>query len=224
VSDPLTATLGKEAIDQASGLVVRWLDSVNDRDDQLVGRILYEPTLALARMRTYCNAARLIHVPLQGFSAEWPEERRHQLRDAWIPWRSIFDILPSLEAVTDTLYLREVRLPSHWWQFRKDPERDRQTLAALQTELAGTLAMFLNDVACKIASAKIYVIPSDFDNDDQSIQDYSNLVLSIVQDPGRSLVARARTTVIRLRETVLSQRPGLPQEIWQPLNALAFGS
>jgi len=219
VTDPVTATLGKEAIEQASGLVERWMDSINNRDDQIAGRILYEATLALADMRTYCNAVRVVHLPLRRFSLEWPPERRAQLRDAWTPWAAIYDILPTLEAVTDTLYLREVKLPTHWWR----RGRDQQTAAALETDLAGTLAMFLNDVAYEIKHAKIYIDPIDFDHDEQSIRDVSNLVLELVEDPGSALVARARTTVMRMRETVLRQRAGLPREVWQQLDALAFG-
>ena len=220
MTDPVTATLGKEAIDQASGLVVRWLDSIKDRDDQIADRILYEATLALADMRTYCNQARLLHVQLQSFSLDWPQERRDQLRDAWTRWRSIYDILPALETVTDTLYLREVKLPTHWWRRGKE---DQQTAEALQTELAGTLAMFLNDVAYEIRGAKIYMEPNDFDVDAQSIKDVSRLVLGLIEDPGETLVARARTTVVRLRETVLGQRADLPREVWHQLDALAFG-
>jgi hypothetical protein len=214
----MSAVLGAEGIREASGLVERWLDSTRDRNDQIAGRIIYEATLALANMQTYCNQARLVHVPLQGFSLEWSPERRAELRDAWIRWRSIYDILPTLEAVTDTLYLREVKLPTHWWhQGRKDQE----TVEALQTDLAGTLAMFLNDVAYAIRGAKVFMEPNDFDVDAQSIKDVSRMVLDLVEDPGQTLVARARTTVMRLRQTVLAQRPGLPGEVWQQLDTLA---
>ena len=89
MSEPVSAVLGAEAVREARGLVERWLNSTNDRNNQIVGRIVHEATLALANMRTYCSQALLIHVPLQGFSLEWPQERRDQLRDAWIRWRSI---------------------------------------------------------------------------------------------------------------------------------------
>lgn len=222
MTEPASAIAAKEAIEQARGLVERWLDSIKNRNEQIAWRILYEATLALANMRTYSNAVRIVHVPLQGFSLDWPQERRDQLRDAWTPWRSIYDIVPSLEAVTDTLYLREVKLPAHWWQ--KEEQRNQETVAALAADLAGTLAMFLNDVAYEIKTGKIYIIPGDFDTDAQSIQDFSNLALRLVEDPGSALVARARTTVMRLRETVQQQRGGLPREVWQQLDQLAFGA
>lgn len=218
MTDPISAALGKEAIQEASGLVTRWLDSIQDRYDQIAGRIVYEATLALANMRTYCDQARLIHLPLRGFSVEWPTERRTQLRDAWTRWSAIYDVLPALEAVTDTLYLRKVKLPTRPWH-----REDRRTVEALQTELAGTLAMFLNDVAYAIRDAKLTILPIDFDKDAQTIDQVSKQVLDLVEDPGRELVARARTAVVRLRETVLRGRAGLPHEVWQQLDALAFG-
>jgi hypothetical protein len=219
MADPISATLGKEAIDQASGLVERWLVSVKDRDDQIAARILYEATLALARMRAYCDQIRLVHLPLRRFSLDWPPERRAELRDAWAPWASIFDILPALETVTDTLYLREVRLPTHWWR----DKQDQRTVAALETELAGIVAMFINDVAYQIKHAKIYIDPVDFDTDDQSIKDFAQLALGLIADPGDVLIGRARTAVVRMREIVLRQRSGLPEHVWQQLDALAFG-
>jgi hypothetical protein len=219
MADPISATLGKEAIDQASGLVERWVVSIKDRDDQIAARILYEATLALARMRTYCNQVRVVHLPLRRFSLDWPPDRRAELRDAWAPWASIFDILPALETVTDTLYLREVRLPTRWWRDKED----QRAVAALETELAGTVAMFINDVAYAIKHAKIYIDPVDFDTDDQSIKDFAQLAMKVVEDPGDALIARARTAVVRMRQIVLRQRSGLPEHVWQQLDALAFG-
>jgi hypothetical protein len=220
VVDPVTAELGAEGIREASGLVTRWLDSVQNRNNQIADRIVYEATLALANMRTYCNQARLVHVPLQGFSLDWPPERRAHLRDAWIRWRSIYDIFQALETVTDTLHLREIALPTRWWH---RGEQDQQAVEPLQTELAWTLARFLNDVVYQIKHAKISIEPNDFDVDAQSIKDVSTLVLDLVEDPGETLVAQARTTVVRLRETVLGRRADLPREVWRQLDALAFG-
>ena len=220
MTEPISATLGKEAIDQASGLIERWLSSISDRDDQIAARILYEATLALAKMRTYCNQVRLVHLPLRRFSLDWPPERRAELRDAWTPWAAIFDILPTLEAVTDTLYLREIKLPTRWWR-NTDAQR---TVAALETDLAGMVAMFINDVAYGIKYSKIYIDPVDFDTDAQSIRDFAVLALGLVEGPGQALIARARVIVMRLRETVLRQRAGLPENVWRQLDALAFGN
>jgi hypothetical protein len=217
VTDPVSAALGKEAIQEASGLVAQWLDSIRDRNDQIAVRIVYEATLALAKMRIYCDQARLVHLPLQGFSLEWSLERRAQLRDAWIRWSAIYDILPTLEAVYGTLSFREVKLSTLPWR-----REDQRTVDALQTDLVETLAAFLIDVAYAIRHAKIEIRPIDFDEDAQTIDDVSALALNLVEDPGRELVARARTTVMRLRETVLRGRAWLPPGVWQQLDTLAF--
>jgi hypothetical protein len=160
-----------------------------------------------------------VHLPLRRFSLDWPPERRAELRDAWAPWASIFDVLPALETVTDTLYLREVRLPTRWWR----DDTDQRAVAALETELAGTVAMFINDVAYGIKHAKIYIDPVDFDSDAQSIRDFAHLALGLTEDPGDVLIGRARTAVVRMRERVLGQRSGLPEHVWHQLDALAFG-
>jgi hypothetical protein len=221
VTEPVTATLGKEAIEQASGLVTRWLDTVQNRHDQIADRIVYEATLVLVSMRAYCNQARLIHVPLQSFSLNWPQERREQLRDAWTRWRSIYDILPALETAHDTLRVREVVLPTRWWS--RGDKKDRQAIDGLQAELAVTLAMFLDEVAWRIRRSKIYIKPNDFDVDSQSIIDVSDLVLQVVEHRGQELVGQARFAVVQLREIVLRGRPGLPKAVWQQLDDLAFG-
>ena len=218
MTDPVSAALGKETIQEASGLVAQWLDSIRDRNDQITGRIVYEATLVLAKMRIYCDQARLVHLPLQGFSLEWSPERRAELRDAWIRWSAIYDVLPTLEAVYDTLDLREVKLPTRPWR-----REDQRTVEALQNDLTETLAIFLRDVAYAIRGAKIEIRPIDFDVNAQTIEDVSDLVLELVEDPGRELVARARTIVMRLRETVLRGRARLPPGAWQQLDALAFG-
>lgn len=219
--DPVTAELGAEGIQEASGLVERWLDSIQDRNDQIADRIVYEATLALANMRTYCDQARLIHVPLQGFSRSWPRERRDQLREAWIRWRSIYDVLPALEMSDDTLQLREVVLPTRWW--RPGDKKDQQTADALQADLAETLAMFLDEVAKPIRGDKLGIRVGDFDSDPYTINEVADRALYLVEGPGYALVARARTKVVRLREIVLRGRPGLPQQVWRQLDALAFG-
>jgi len=182
--------------------------STRNRNDQISGSIVYEATLALAKMRTYCNQARVVHLPLLGFSLEWSPERRAELRDAWMRWRNIYDILQPMETMSDSLSpdSREVMLPARWWNSRAD----QRTVDALQTNLAGTLATFLNDVAYPIRDAKIRIEPLHFDTDAQKISNVSRLVLDLIEPRGQGLVDRASTTVVRLRETVLRNRAGLP--------------
>jgi hypothetical protein len=218
VSDPVSAALGAGGIREASGLVDRWLNSAKNRNDQISGRIVYPPTLALAYMRTYCNQALRVHLPLQGFSLQWPPERRAELRNAWTRWRGLYAVLPAMETVNETLSFRQLELPTHWWESRED----QRTVVELQSDLARMLTTFLRQVAYRIRDDKRLIRPMDFDTDDQKIKAASDQVVDLIEDQGQELVAQARTTVVQLRETVLRNRPGLPQEIWQPLDTLAF--
>ena len=219
MSEPVSAVLGAEGIRQARGLVDRWLNSTGNRNDQICGRIVYPATLALASMRTYCNQARRVHVPLQGFSLQWPPRRRAELRDAWTRWRGLYEVLPAIETVNETLVFRQLELPTRWWGNRAD----QRVVANLQTRLTGTLRSFLHEVAYRIRDDKIQIRPTDFDTNDQKIRDASDRAVYLIEGRGQELVTQAGTTVVQLREIVLRNRPGLPQAIWQPLDTLAFG-
>ena len=219
VPEPVSAALAAEGIREARGLVDRWLDSTSNRNDQICGRIVYPPTLALAYMRIYCNQVLRVHVPLRRFSLEWPPQRRAELRGAWTRWRDTYDVLRVMETVYDTLIFRQLELPTHWRESRED----RQKVANLQDKLVGTLDTFLHDVAYPIRGDKMGIEPDDFDGDDQNIRDASNRALNLIEGKGHELVRQASRTLVQLREIVLRNRPGLPQEIWRPLETLAFG-
>jgi hypothetical protein len=220
VPEPVSAALAAEGIREASGLVDRWLNSTRDRNDQICGRIVYPATLTLAYMRIYCNQVLRVHVPLRRFSLEWPPQRRAELRDAWTRWREVYDVLPVMDTVYDTLIFRQLELPTHWRESREDQRK----VANLQDKLVGTLNTFLRDVAYPIRGDKMGIEPDDFDGEAQHIRDVSDRALNLIEGQGQELVRQVSRTVVQLREIVLRNRPGLPKEIWRPLETLAFGS
>lgn len=207
--------VGKEVLQQAESLAIQAIAAISDKRDNQAARILYEAERALAQMRVYCKQARDVHFPLLGFSIGWPEAKRHHLRDVWVCWRTIYDVLYTLEDARD-MSQRQAPLLTNWRHHRDAAEID-----ALRADLAAILQEFLQNVAYKIKQGKIYILETDFDNDEASIRDVASMVLDTIEGPGEHLVGRGRPIVFTIREKVLAARPKLPADVWRHFESLA---